>query len=293
MRIWALLLVAAGCGKADKDAGRQDPPKTPAVAVPADAAEAAPAPIASEVYPDLGTALKATIPADARVLGFGELHVRTDRKQVTSTLKRFTAEAIPALGDKMSDLIIETWINDPKCGAKAETATARVQTSVRRPVETKSDIGILADTAKAAKIQPHAMKLKCDDYDKFAPKDGEFDPAPLLLLTTQELTRIAGEAVGHRTKMGDKRPWVALYGGALHNDRFPAAGVEEWSYAAAVDAGTSDKYVELDLIVPEIAEGDDSLKKQPWFQLVAAADDKVHVYKRGDRSFVFVLPKGK
>lgn len=263
------------------------------VAVPQDAAEAPATPVTAEAYPDLGSALKATIPADARVLGFGELHVRTDRKQVTSTLKRFTADALPVLADKLSDLIVETWINDAKCGVKAETATAAVQTSVRRPVETKSDIGLLADAAKAAKVQPHAMKIKCEDYDTFAPKDGNVDMSALLTLTTKELTRIAGEAVGHRTKTGDKRPWIALYGGALHNDRFPKAGVEEWSYAAAVDKGTNDHFVEIDLIVPEIADGDDSWKKEPWFGLVTAADDKVHVFKRGDRSFVFVLPKGK
>jgi hypothetical protein len=137
------------------------------------------------------------------------------------------------------------------------------------------------------------MRLECEDYDKLAPKDGNFDPSAMLTLTTRELARIAGEAVVHRTKKADKRPWIAVYGGALHNDRFPAAGVEDWSYAAAVDAGTNNRFVEIDLIVPEIADGDDSWKKEPWFGLVPVADDKVHVFKRGDRSFVFVLPKGK
>lgn len=294
MRFWALLLVAAGCGKSGKDVERQEPatPRDAQVAAIVPVAEP-PKPVSSEAYPDLASALKATIPPDARVLGFGELHVRTDRKQVTSTLSRFTTDALPGLADKLSDLIVETWIIDPKCGQKAETATAKLEVSIRRPAETKSEIALLADAAKAAKVQPHAMKLKCEDYDKFAPKDGHVDPIAMLTLTTKELTRIAQEAVVHRTKKGDTRPWVALYGGALHNDRFPAVGVEEWSYAATVDEATNNRFVEIDLIVPEIANGDDSWKKEPWFGLVTAADDKVHVFKRGDRSFVFVLPKGK
>ena len=260
------------------------------MAVPQDAAPPA---VVAETFPDLPTALKASIPADARVVGFGELHVRTDRKQVTSTLARFTADALPAIADQVSDLIVETWIADPKCGQQATTATAKVEMTVRRPQETKSEIALLAEAAKAAKIQPHAMKLSCADYDKFAPKDGEVDPGILLTLTTKELGRIAGEAVVHRDKKADKRPWIALYGGAIHNDRFPVAGVEDWSYAAQVDTVTKNHFVEIDLIVPEIAELEESWRKQPWFGLVVNADDKVHVFKRGDRSFVFVLPKGK
>jgi hypothetical protein len=249
-------------------------------------------PVASQTFPDLASALAATIPADARVVGFGELHVRTDRRQVTSSIARFTKDALPALTDKLSDLVVETWVLDPKCGQKAQTATAKVEMTVRRPVETKSEIAILAETAKAAKVQPHAMKLACDDYDKFAPKDGDVKIDVMLSLTTKELTRIASQAVVHRDKTGEKRPWIAVYGGALHNDRFPGAGVEEWSYAAKVDELTKGRFVEIDLIVPELAEADETSKKQPWYGLVAKADDKVHVFKRGERSFVFVLPKG-
>jgi len=264
------------------------------VAVPKDAEAVAEAPpVAAEVYPDLASALKATIPADARVVGFGEIHQRTDRKMVTSSLARFTSDGLPAIADKLSDLVVETWIVDPKCGQQAQTATAKVETTMRRPVETKSEIALLAEAAKAAKVQPHAMKLGCDDYAKVAPKDGNVNADIMLTLTTKELTRIASEAVVHRDKKGDKRPWIALYGGALHNDRFPTAGVEDWSYAAAVDKGTNNHYVEIDLIVPELAEADEANKKQPWYGLVDKADDKVHVFKRGDRSFVVVLPKGK
>jgi hypothetical protein len=282
----------AACSKATKDTGAREPARSDAAAA-AIVVDAAPPPVKSESYPDLATALKATIPADARVVGFGELHMRTDRKQVKSSLAWFTQDGLPAIADKLSDLIVETWIVDPKCGQKAKTATAKVEMTVRRPQETKSDIALLADAARAAKIQPHAMKLTCEDYDKIAPASGDVAPDVLLGLTTKELTRISGEAITHRDKNAEKRPWIGLYGGALHNDRFPAKGVEDWSYAASVDGKTNNHFVEVDLIVPELAEGDDSWKAQPWFELVTKADDKVHVWKRGDRSFVVVLPRAK
>jgi hypothetical protein len=162
---------------------------------------------------------------------------------------------------------------------------------MKRPEATKSDIALLAEAAKAAKIQPHAMRITCDDYARIAPPGKEIDVAAMLDLTTRELGRIATEAVLHRDKEPDHRPWIALYGGALHNDRFPDKGVEQWSYAAKVDELTHDHFVEVDIVVPELAEGDAQMQKQPWYPLVAKANKSVQVYTRGERSFVVILPR--
>jgi hypothetical protein len=253
--------------------------------------DAAPAAPKADAYPDLATAIKAIVPADARVIGFGELHSRTDRRQVKSAIARFTADGLPSIADKLSDLVVETWIVDPKCGQAAKTATAKVEITVRRPQETKSEIGLLAEAARGAKVQPHAMRINCDDFERIAPAGKDVRHDELLTLTTKELGRIAGEAVAYRTKQGEKRPWIAVYGGALHNDLFPAEGVAEWSYAARVDAAAPAGFVEVDLIVPELAEPDPAMQKQPWFPLVAAKDPTVRVWKRGDRSFVVIFPR--
>jgi len=53
----------------------------------------------------------------------------------------------------------------------------------------------------------------------------------------------------------------------------PDKGVEEWSYAAKVDAITHDHFVEIDLVVPELA-GDDASMRTPWYPLVAAAHNE-------------------
>jgi hypothetical protein len=252
--------------------------------------DAAPA-LKTESYPDLTAALAAIVPADTRVVGFGELHSRTDRAQVTSSLARFTKDGLPPIADKLSDLIVETWIVDPKCGQAAKTATAKVEITVRRPAETKSEIALLAEAARAAKVQPHAMKLSCSDYEKVAPSGKDVLPDVMLGLITKELGRIAEEAVRHRDKDPGHRPWIALYGGALHNDRFPAEGVQDWSYAARVDQLTGGKFVEVDLIVPELAESDAAAQKQPWFPLVNDKAPTVKVWRRGERSFVVVFPR--
>src|SRR5262249_13100155 len=160
------------------------------------------------------------------------------------------------IGDKLSDLVIETWIVDPGCGKAATEATAKVTTTMKRPEATKSEIAVLADAARGAQIQPHAMRVTCADYARIAPPRKEVDAVAMLELTTKELGRIATEAVLHRDKDPAHRPWIAVYGGALHNDRFPDKATADWSYAAKVDGVTHDHFVEIDLIVPEFAEGD-------------------------------------
>ena len=151
------VLLIAGCG------GKTDPkhdqtgsaaPVHPDAA-PIDAGLAMPK---VDTYDGLGAALTATIPAETRVIGFGELHSRTDRAQIKPTLAHFTAEALPVLADKVSDLILETWIVDKGCGSAATEATAKVESTMRRPQETHNDIGDLAEAARKAKIQPHAMR---------------------------------------------------------------------------------------------------------------------------------------
>ncbi|MEO7095024.1 MAG: hypothetical protein ABI175_17325 [Polyangiales bacterium] len=290
----AFMLVA--CGKGAAPAAKEPPP----IAVVKDAAVAAtappdgppPAPKPPEgMYATLADALVATIPADARVLGFGELHARIDRAQVKSSLALFT-DALPAFGDKISDLVVETFIVDPKCGKSATTATQKMETEVKRPEATKSEIQLLADAAKAAKIQPHAMTLSCADYKVLVPK-GEVDPLAMLTITTRELQRIAVSAVAHRDKEPDHRPWIALYGGALHNDLVPDKALAEWSYAGAVDKATKGKFVEIDLIVPELAAADPGSQKQPWFPVVEKANEWIQIWKRNEHSFVVILAKTK
>ncbi|MBA3464808.1 MAG: hypothetical protein H0T46_33045 [Deltaproteobacteria bacterium] len=295
MRYPLVALILVACGKAAAPPIVETTPVATGSAAPVVAPDAAVAPAPPAPPPGqhatLADALAAIIPADARVVGFGELHARVDRAQVKSALSLFTT-ALPSLGDKFSDLIVETFIVDPKCGQTAQKATQQMQTEVKRPEATKSEIALLADAAKAAKIQPHAMTLSCADYKALVP-NGQIDPLAMLTITTRELKRIALSAVAHRDKDAAHRPWIALYGGALHNDRSPDDAVKEWSYAAAVDTATKGRFVEVDLIVPELAAADANSKKQPWFSLVETAGDWVQVFKRNDRSFVVVLPRTK
>ncbi|MEJ7600901.1 MAG: hypothetical protein WKG01_23550, partial [Kofleriaceae bacterium] len=131
-------------------------------------------------YAGLAAALEAVIPADARVIGIGELHARVDRSPVKQTSLAAFTRALPRIGARVSDLVLETWVVDPKCGPQAVKATQQLETAVKRPAATKTEIALLVEAARAASIQPHAMTLACKDYEQLAPATGEPDPVAML-----------------------------------------------------------------------------------------------------------------
>ena len=191
MRDWLLTLALCACGKDGAAPSRAPIEATPAGPESSREATTGTAGTAAlpphHAFPDLAAALVAIIPPDAWVIGFGELHARTDRAAPTSSLASFT-RALPALAGRLSDLVLETWKVDPTCGTPAVAATARMEAQVLRPEATRSELAELADAARAAHVQLHVMTLTCADYAASAPAGGEVDPAAMLSLTSLFVT---------------------------------------------------------------------------------------------------------
>jgi len=305
------LLGAPACGR---DAAR--PPGRPSVAL--DAAAAGPGAAARPrwveasdggvprhaLFPGAGAALAHVLESRPRVVGFGEYHQRIGGATVPSAIKRFTEQMLPVLAPEATDLVLETWITDGACGATEKKVVANVKKTTERPKATENEILTLAVRARAARVQPHALKVTCADYKKLLGGKNvdyvkllefigrQLHDTALAALTrpaSQPVTAPDGGAAGAAGAGGpDRRRLVALYGGALHNDRYPAAGLEAWSYAA--DLAKHGRYVEVDLYVPEYVTGDERLAKEPWYPLLRrAAPDRVVVVERGQGSYIFIL----
>jgi hypothetical protein len=245
----------------------------------------------------LAEAIAELVPPRTRLLGLGELHARVDRPNAPSTLVRFTEELLPALPARTSDLILETWAVDGRCGKIAAAATASLQAATRRPESTQSELGILAGRSRGRGLRSHSMRVTCDDYKAMA-AGGDDAIVHMLDLTTSELTRLAvtylrrAAANAPVASVIAEPPLIVIYGGALHNDRFPTAGLASWSYAPSVEADSERTYVEVDLITPELAEDDPALASEPWAPLLGVSSHVV-TYQRGERSYVVVLPRAK
>ena len=289
----AISLAACGGDKPARDDG-------PAItAAPADAATGdAGAPLDGFVprntrYPDLGAAITAVLADKPRVLGIGEIHERTDRAATTTpTLVRFAREALPVLAAQTSDLVIETWTLEPGCQSGVANSR-KIESTMKRPATTTSQISSLFGIAKASSIKAHVMRLTCADLQAAVTDDG-VDPVRLLDLVTRELGRIARSAVRYRDEHQETRPIVVVYGGALHNDLYPPRSTREWSYALSVDDAVGGRYVELDLYRPEQVEGVELYQAEPWYPLVAGAGpDHVVLIERAPHAYLILLPRDR
>jgi hypothetical protein len=260
------------------------------VAPPTDDASEAVAPPSYSVHADLGAAFAHILRDRPRVLGVGELHVRTDKGPMQSALSRFSAEAMPALGAQVSDLVIETWIVDPACKT-AGAATQRVETAMKRPESTRSEIGGLIGIIKQNGIKAHVMRLTCDDLAAVAPPSG-VDAALLLDVVTRELGRVSRSALRYRDERAESRPLIVVYGGALHNDLYPYKSTAQWSYAPALDEATGGRFVEVDLYLPELVEGHALYEDEAWYPLLARAPhDKNMLIESATHSWLAILPR--
>src|SRR5262245_60025924 len=119
-----LAALTAACRGSDEQPAAERPVPAP---VPARAHDAGPVLPPHAVYATARAALEAVL-AKSRpvVLGVGEVHVLTGGPKVRSALARFT-EDLDVLKASATDLVVETWVTDGRCGAAETEATTAVR----------------------------------------------------------------------------------------------------------------------------------------------------------------------
>jgi hypothetical protein len=246
----------------------------------------------AESYPDIGKALVAIIEREKpRVIGIGEAHQLRSTAHILSPLARFTSQAVPVLAEaRTSNLVLETWAEREQCGKVQKQVDTQVRRDTERPKETQSELVKLLEALDSRGIGRHGMAMSCSEYEQLLGDGGVVDYSRLLSLITGKLDALAKAVLGK----APSDTVVVIYGGALHNDLYPAKGVEGWSYAASVDQIADGRYLEIDLYVPELVADDKALQKEPWFQLASSDElkSKVLVIRRGPRSYVILAKRG-
>jgi len=238
-------------------------------------------------FPSAEAAFQSILDQHPHVLGVGEVHATTDGPKVPTTMSSFTRRLLPMLKGRATDLVVETWRLDQACGQRAEQVVDTVQTETKRPEETKSEIVVMAETARDLGIKPHDLVLTCPEYQPLLSAEGEVDYDALLTLLTHKLGDYAQRGLTTPDAM------VVLYGGAMHNDVTPREGMETWSYGADARRQGGDEYIELDIYQPELLIGKDSLLEDAWAPLLrqAVGPDHVVLYQRGPGSYVLFLER--
>jgi hypothetical protein len=254
--------------------------------------------LACESFATPEAAFERVLATRPRVLAIGETHAQNDvdGSVVLSSTKRFTDAFLPLLAGRATDLVVELWIANGKCG-NAEKAVASAQKPVTesQAKTNQSEFITLGDVAKKNGIRPRALVPACDEYARILAAGGGDIDAMLSMIA--RLT--ARDLEGLLKDRADAAPDAILlaYGGAMHNDLVPRAGREGWSFGPAMERATGGRYVELDLIVPEAIKDSDAWRTLPWYAHFDAAAQRTVSQHRTllitvrPRSYVLVFPR--
>ena len=227
------------------------------------------------------------------ILGMGESHAQKNDPKVPSTTARFTEELLPLFKDRATSMVLELWIADGTCGKKTEQKVAEQQKAVTKnqAEENPNEFLKLGNKSKELGITPFILRPTCAEVETIK---NAGDDAPLKMLdmiTASMKTKVSKQWTETSRKFPGKM--VLTYGGAMHNDKQPKAGREQWSFAADLDALSKERYVELDLIVPEFIKDNPSWRALPWFPVYNAAQfgDAVLVVEVAPRSYALIFSR--
>lgn len=237
-------------------------------------------------------ALRVVLAGNPLVLGIGEAHAQKGMEGVESAARRFTTRLLPVVGGRASDLVVELMLPPRGCKPAEQQVREQQKEVTRHQAESnQSEYVTMGDAARKLGVIPDALRPTCADLDRAA-RAGDGAIAVML----ENIARLAGakarELLARNEKAGAEK-MVILYGGALHNDASPAAARAAWSFGPEMRSATKDRYVELDLFVPESIQDTDSWKVMPWVAHYdkAALGGSTVLFKTGPASWVMVFPR--
>jgi hypothetical protein len=224
-----------------------------------------------------------------RVLAIGEAHAQSAGPKVASSTKRFMDALLPRLAPRAADLVIELWVANGSCG-KVEQKVQKQQEAVTAPqaATNQNEFMELGHRAKALGIMPHALVPSCEQYGKIAAA-GAGDIEEMLTMLKVVTARDVSALLAKR---GPERLIIA-YGGAMHNDLVPRPGREDFSFGPELAKATGERYVELDLVIPEQIKDTETWRAQPWYAQYTAQNPSTDAYllSWAPHAYALVFPR--
>ena len=168
-----------------------------------------------------------------------------------------------------------------------QVASAQREVTASQSKKNQSEFVALYDAARKNGLAPHVLVPPCDDYEKIVSSPDDLDAMLEIIarLSASEAETLLAEAAPEP---------IVVYGGAMHNDLLPRAGHEKWSFGPELDKRTSHRYVELDLIVPEMIQDTEAWRAQPWYAHYdrRAQGGKTILFHVRPGSYALVFPVG-
>jgi hypothetical protein len=245
--------------------------------------------LACKAFPTAASAFDFVLQDQPRVLAIGEAHAQSDGPAFASSTRRFMDGLLPRLAPRASDLVIELWLANGSCG-KVEQKVAQQQTEVTAPqaATNQNEFVELGHKAKAAGIMPHALVPTCEQYQKIA-SAGAADIEQMLVMIKSVTARDVTQLLAKR---GPERLVVA-YGGAMHNDLVPREGRADFSFGPELAKASADRYVELDLVIPEQIKDTEAWRALPWYPHYSktGASAEAYLFSWAPHAYALIFPR--
>jgi len=209
------------------------------------------------------------------VVAFGEAHA-PQHFAGASTVSRFTQQLLPVLAPQSNRLLVEL-LAPPKSGCgQAQVAAQKESDQITsgQKQENKNEYLLLGNQARQRKVVPDILRASCEDLAHIAAPEGG------VLAYMETIARLFERDVtealrrSRATQNDPTRPLVLTYGGALHNDVLPRAGRETWSFAPTLVQTAEGRFLEVDLIVPELITASDAWRSFAWYDAYQASSNK-------------------
>lgn len=192
-------------------------------------------------------------------MAIGETHARRGAPDVLTATERFASRLLPLLAERRAKVLVVELLQPPS-GCETETkAVAQVQQPVVEQQDGQNQDRFIALGHRARELQltPLVLEPTCEEFATIR-KAGPDGVAAMLQLiaehTEAKLVRLLGKL--------SPEDVIVAYGGALHNNLGDGA---PFAFGEALKRATNDRYIAVDLIVPEYVADSDAWKTLPWY----------------------------
>jgi len=236
-----------------------------------------------------GAAFDYVLQSDPLVLAVGEAHAQDNTPGIPSSTRRFAEQLLPKVVGRAKHIVIELLLANCKQQTVEGVKKQQAPVTEHQAKTNQNEFVTLGKVAERLGIEPQGLTPDCPEYEAVV-NAGEDGVARLLALVADQTAK---EVEALLAKPEGSASLVLTYGGALHNDLSPRPGQEAWSFGPKLALLTQNRYVALDLIVPEFVKDSEAWRNLPWF----AAFDREHLssetllYQPEHNSFVLIFPK--
>jgi len=230
-----------------------------------------------------------------KIIGFGEIHSEYSElfPAVKPTIGRFQ-DTLVDIKRGETHLVIEKSMRLSEICFSELSQTERLDAWLDRPPSKLNSWFSTLKVAREAGYQPHVLDFTCDDLEvRLGYKEGPDWPSFITSYAIRKVLQIENTREVEGLTM--------YYGGAIHNDFYLNAPHPEWSIASVLSDQSSDGFVEVDLLVPELVDEDKALRSRlsdnvGWYftylENRTEVPDKIFLFERSENSYLLVLKSG-